>query len=136
MQASELLPDERNWRRHPAGQVKAVRSVFRKIGIADAVIARETPEGLRLVDGHLRSDIDPDQVLPVLVVDLDEDESGIVLASLDPLAAMAERDNDALASLLQSLGREDEETASLLRSMHDDVPGLEPEPTGLSLIHI
>ena len=52
------------------------------VGIADAVIARETSAGLVLVDGHLRADLDPDQLLPVLVTDLDE-AAGKVLATLE-----------------------------------------------------
>ena len=53
-----------------------------------------------LIDGHLRADLDPDQILPVLVTDLDEAEAGKVLATLDPLAAMADVDSDALARLI------------------------------------
>ena len=64
------------------------------------VIARETLAGLVLIDGHLRADLDPDQILPVLVTDLDEAEAGKVLATLDPLAAMADVDSGALARLI------------------------------------
>ena len=35
-----------------------------EVGIADAVIARETAHGLVLIDGHLRADLDPDHVRP------------------------------------------------------------------------
>ena len=70
------------------------------VGIADAVIARETSAGLVLIDGHLRADLDPDQILPVLVTDLDEAEAGKVLATLDPLSAMADVDSGALARLI------------------------------------
>ncbi|KKK79102.1 hypothetical protein LCGC14_2836880, partial [marine sediment metagenome] len=52
--ASELLANPRNWRRHPGAQVAALRGVLAEIGFADAMIARETPEGLELIDGHLR----------------------------------------------------------------------------------
>ena len=53
-----------------------------------------------LIDGHLRADLDPNQMLPVLVTDLDEAEAGKVLATLDPLSAMANVDSDALARLI------------------------------------
>ena len=39
-------------------------------------------------------------MLPVLVTDLDEEEAGKVLATLDPLAAMADVDSGALAHLI------------------------------------
>jgi len=41
--ARELLPAENNWRRHPKSQADALRGVLAEIGIADAVLARETP---------------------------------------------------------------------------------------------
>ena len=100
VKASELAPDPRNPRRHPAAQRAALQAMLSDVGIADAVIARETSGGLVLIDGHLRADLDPDQILPVLVTDLDEEEAGKVLATLDPLSAMADVDNDALARLI------------------------------------
>ena len=103
VRAGDLLADERNWRRHPTAQRQALQSMLERIGYADAVIARETDAGLMLIDGHLRADLDPNAELPVLVVDLDDDEAGQLLASLDPLSAMAEADADALADLLETI---------------------------------
>ena len=100
VKASELAPDPRNPRRHPAAQRAALQAMLVDVGIADAVIARETSGGLVLIDGHLRADLDPDQILPVLVTDLDEAEAGKVLATLDPLSAMADVDSGALARLI------------------------------------
>ena len=100
VKASELAPDPRNPRRHPAAQRAALQAMLVDVGIADAVIARETLTGLVLIDGHLRADLDPDQILPVLVTDLDEAEAGKVLATLDPLAAMADVASGALARLI------------------------------------
>ena len=102
VKASELLPDPRNWRGHPERQREALRAMMDEVGIVDAVIARETEDGLMLIDGHLRADLDADTVLPVLVVDLDEDEAGQVLATLDPLAAMAEANSEALRNLVET----------------------------------
>ena len=102
VKASELLPDPRNWRGHPERQREALRAMMDEVGIVDAVIARETDDGLMLIDGHLRADLDADTVLPVLVVDLDEDEAGQVLATLDPLAAMAEANSEALRNLVET----------------------------------
>ena len=45
-----------------------MRGVLAEIGIADALLARETPEGLMLIDGHLRADVSPDSEWPVLVL--------------------------------------------------------------------
>lgn len=47
--ASSLLPNPRNWRTHPRGQQDALKGILTEIGYADALLARETPEGLVLV---------------------------------------------------------------------------------------
>ena len=103
VRAGDLAVDERNWRRHPESQTQAVLTMLNRIGWADAVIARETPDGLTLVDGHLRASLSPDDLVPVLVVDLNKEEAGEVLATLDPLAAMAEIDVEALDTLLDGI---------------------------------
>ena len=51
--ASELMPNPKNWRLHPASQENALRSVLADIGFADVAIARETADGLMLIDGIL-----------------------------------------------------------------------------------
>ena len=101
--ASELRPTSANWRLHPASQRAALTGMLERIGIIDAVIARETPEGLELIDGHLRTEIAADAVLPVIVVDLDEIEAAEALATHDPLGAMAETDDEKLTGLLADI---------------------------------
>ena len=111
--------------------------MLERIGYVDAVIARETPDGLMLIDGHLRTDLTTDAEIPVLVVDLDEAEAGEVLATLDPLAAMAETDTKALQSLVSGLASQaDEALSALLGNAHrlngtakeEDPLAEEPEP--------
>jgi hypothetical protein len=77
--------------------------VLSEIGFADAVLARETPDGLELIDGHARQAISGDQPVPVLVLDVTEAEADALLASLDPLAGLAGTDEAKLAELLDSL---------------------------------
>ena len=103
VRAGDLIPNPLNWRRHPQHQRELLRTSLEEVGYADAVIARQTDAGLVLIDGHLRAGIDDDQVVPVLVTDLTEDEAGAMLASLDPLAGMAVPDVPALDRLLSSL---------------------------------
>lgn len=101
VRASELHPHPQNWRTHPRAQVSALRGAIEEIGFADAILARETPDGhLQIIDGHCRAEISEDEEVPVLVLDLDEDEAKKLLATLDPLAAMAEADREALGRLL------------------------------------
>ena len=119
VKASELLTNPRNWRRHPAGQAEALRGALTEIGYADALIAYETPEGLMLIDGHLRAETTPDMEVPVLVTDLNEQEANKLLATLDPLSAMAETDQDVLRSLLEATSIENEALQTMLSAIED-----------------
>jgi hypothetical protein len=103
VKASELLPNPRNWRKHPTGQADALRGALSEIGYADALIAYETPEGLMLIDGHLRAETTPDMEVPVLITDLNEDEANKLLITLDPLSAMADTNQDALTALVEQV---------------------------------
>ena len=114
VKASELLPNPKNWRKHPAGQADALRGALAEIGYADALIAYETPGGLMLIDGHLRAETTPDMEVPVLVTDLDDQEANKLLATLDPLSAMAEADGDILASLLSDVSFTNESLKTML----------------------
>jgi DNA modification methylase len=121
--ARELLPHARNWRRHPAAQRRALEAVLKDVGWADAVLAYETKDGLRLIDGHLRAETAPDALVPVLVLDVDDREAAKILATHDPLAAMAEADGDALRKVLEEARIEDE---GLLRMMDGLLPPADP----------
>lgn len=112
--AGELLSNPSNWRTHPAAQRKALREILSKVGFAGAALARQTPEGLMLIDGHLRKDENPDALIPTLVTDLDEAEADLLLATLDPIGAMAEADTESLRDLL---ARVNIETKELLESL-------------------
>lgn len=103
VRAGDLLPNPKNWRTHPKAQRQALQGLLAEIGYADALLARETPEGLMLVDGHLRMETTPDVEVPVLILDLTDAEADKLLVSLDPLAAMAGADDERLAELLQQI---------------------------------
>lgn len=124
--ASALLKNPRNWRKHPTSQRRALRAALEEIGMADALLARETPAGLELIDGHLRADVSGDTPVSVLVLDVDEVEAGKLLATLDPLAAMAETDRAALDALVAEVGMDSEAIKlTLLKG-----EGAEPESEG------
>ena len=104
VKASELVPNENNWRRHGAAQSSALKGLLAEIGYADALIARELPDGrLQLLDGHLRRETTPNMEVPVLVVDVTQEEGKKILLTLDPLAAMAEADKTSVDSLLATV---------------------------------
>jgi DNA modification methylase len=116
VRAAELVPNPKNWRRHPKAQAAALRGLLQELGYSDALLARETPDGrLMLIDGHLRAETTPDVQVPVLVLDLDEKESDKLLLTLDPLAALAESDSDRISALLQTVRTESPAVEELIR---------------------
>ncbi|MDA7977167.1 MAG: hypothetical protein MPJ50_00180 [Pirellulales bacterium] len=130
--AAELRANPRNWRTHPPGQRSALQGILSEIGFAGALIARELEHGaLELVDGHLRAETAaPDDVLPVLVLDLNESEADTLLAVLDPIAGMATRDDDLLAALLERVETEDRQVQALLdqiRQGESSIAGLQSQ---------
>ena len=131
--ASQLQPNPKNWRKHPEAQQNALRGVLAEIGFASAVLARETPEGgLRLIDGHLRTETMGDALVPVLVLDLDDAEEAKLLATFDPLGAMAETDAAALDALLREVETANEDLANMLEGLAEEagiLDGMEPEVT-------
>jgi SAM-dependent methyltransferase len=114
VRADKLLPNPKNWRRHPKAQGEALKGLLQEIGYADALLARETPDGLMLIDGHLRAETTPKTKVPVLVLDLDEAEADKLLLTLDPLAAMAEMDGAATQALLEGVQTESEGVRAML----------------------
>jgi ParB-like chromosome segregation protein Spo0J len=130
VRAGDLRPNTRNWRTHPETQRKALRAAIGAIGFADVAICREQPDGgLELLDGHLRAADNPDAIIPVIVVDLDDNEAATLLATLDPLAAMAEADGEKLAALLAEIDTESKELQKLLDEIGEE-NGLGPLPEG------
>lgn len=123
--AAELRPHARNWRRHPLAQREALRDMLDEVGFADALLARELPDGtLELVDGHLRAETAASEEVPVLVLDLSEEEADKLLALLDPLAALAETDHGALAELVERIDTESKSLRDLLDSMLAETPAV------------
>lgn len=121
--AADLMPNPKNWRKHPGRQADALRGILAEVGWAQALVARETSDGLVLIDGHLRAETAPDAIVPVLVIDVTEAEADKLLASLDPLAAMAETDKDKLDALLRDV----QTSSEALASMFTDLAGLEDD---------
>jgi hypothetical protein len=104
IKAADLRPHPQNWRIHTQAQREALQGLLCEVGYADALIARQLPDkSYQLLDGHLRAETTPNTRVPVLVVDLDDEEAAKLLASLDSLAAMAGSDPTQLDALLAGL---------------------------------
>src|SRR5258708_5646941 len=118
VKASELTPNEKNWRRHGKAQSAALKGLLAEIGYANALIAREVPDGrLQLLDGHLRRETTPNMEVPVLVLDVTQEEGDKILLTLDPLAAMAEADKTSVDALLATVHTDSAAVAAMLEQI-------------------
>ena len=99
----QLLANPRNWRIHPREQQKALEGVLKQVGWVQNVIVNQRTG--YVVDGHARvaMAITRGERVPVVYVDLSEEEEALILATLDPLSAMAGTDKDLLAGLVAEL---------------------------------
>tara|TARA_Y100000310_G_scaffold258708_1_gene267191 strand:+ start:82 stop:486 length:405 start_codon:yes stop_codon:yes gene_type:complete len=113
----------------------ALRGALGEIGFAGAVIARRTRGGsLQILDGHARVEAAGDAEVPVLVVDLTPAEARKLLATYDPLGAMAEADDVALNALLDAIRVENDDLQLMLDAMIDvPAPPQEFEPVDSDL---
>jgi len=131
VKASELRPHPQNWRTHPTAQQNAVRGILAEVGYADALIARELADGtLEIIDGHLRAELTPEMEVPVLVVDLDDEETAKLLAVLDPLAALAEADDRMLAELIGQVHTDNQALQAVLDGLLADAASTAELPAG------
>jgi ParB-like chromosome segregation protein Spo0J len=87
---NDLVANPRNWRIHPQAQQEALEGVLEDVGWVDTVLVNQRTGFV--VDGHLRVQLAlrrEEHEVPVTYLDLSEDEELEVLASYDPLSAMA-----------------------------------------------
>lgn len=106
-----------NFRRHPANQRRALEGVVGEVGFASVPLAYHSQRnggGLTWLDGHLRSEAFPDYEGDVAVLDVDDSEAALLLATLDPLAALATHDAEALDALLRDVQTGDAAVQELL----------------------
>jgi hypothetical protein len=141
VRAGDLLPHEHNARLHPDAQRRALLDLYAEVGFARSLLAYELPDGrLKLIDGHLRQRLDPDMIVDVEVLDVNDEEARKLLLSVDPLAALAEHDtarldelrrltqsdSDALTNLWRSIDAAAEEVSDTLTHGENRQPDLPP----------
>ena len=137
----DILPNPQNFRTHPDGQRAALDGAVETVGwygYPDVFEHPDHPGKVMLVDGALRTDklrrdLGPDGEVEVNLTDFSEQEARLALATKDPIAAMAGRNDERLRDLLGALGEHDKRLDGLLdtlgkscelpREVHeDDVP--------------
>jgi hypothetical protein len=133
VKASELIAHPRNWRVHPKNQKEYLESVLKEIGYADALIAYESNGKLCLIDGHMRQEVTPDQEVPVLVLDVSEEEAEKILITHDPIAGYAQTDRKLLDEAIRSVSAGEENLQELIARIAlenkitpPEMPGFDP----------
>jgi len=95
VKASELVPHPCNFRKHPSEQRQALAASYEEIGFARSLLGYRLPDGrIQLIDGHLRAEFDPEMEVTVEVLDVTEEEANKLLLTVDPLAALAQTDEE------------------------------------------
>ena len=130
VRAEEIAVNPKNFRRHPNGQRDALRGILKQIGVAGALLTYHSERNggqLTLIDGELRKTDNPNLEWPVIVTDLKDEEADLLLATHDPLAAMAETDKDALDLLLRDVSTGDADIQQMLSKLAEDSGIIPPE---------
>lgn len=99
---ADLNDNPKNWRTHPQEQIDSLGDVLNHVGWAGACLLNERTG--RLIDGHARKKlalINGAEKIPVLIGNWSEEQEALILATLDPLAAMAQADAVKLDELLR-----------------------------------
>jgi DNA modification methylase len=129
VKASELRASASNWRLHGDQQKAAMRGILDEVGFVSGLIAFRDKRGkLTLIDGHLRKEISGDELVPVQVVDLTEAEAKKILATFDPIGAMATSNAEALESLLAGVKTDSEGVAAMLAELMAQANAAKPTP--------
>src|SRR5450756_3231871 len=119
----QLTAHPLNWREHPGPQRDALRGSLSEVGwVQNVVVSKRTGH---VVDGHARVEealSRHEASVPVLYVDLDPDEEALVLATLDPISAMATADTAKLEELLAGISVDDAGLLALLGELAGDDP--------------
>ena len=131
----QLLANPANWRVHPKAQQEALAGALDTVGWVQQVLVNRR-SGF-VVDGHARVALAlsrGEATVPVLYVDLEPDEEALVLATLDPIGAIATRDEEKLRALLAEVTVDDAGLRRLLADMAGPNTGLTdpddlPEPS-------
>lgn len=111
----DLLANPQNWRKHPGHQQEAMTGILETVGWVNNVIVNEVTG--HVVDGHMRVNVamrNGDEQVPVTYVRLTEEEERIILATYDPLSALATQDSQALADLLTGIREQNNNSVQAL----------------------
>jgi ParB-like chromosome segregation protein Spo0J len=125
----KLKANQKNWRKHDRKQRGAIEASLDHVGWVDT-IKMNVITGT-MFDGHMRVEqaiAHGEKTVPVIMVELTQEEEDFVLATLDPIGAMAGRDSrmqDALHCTL-AIGTDDDRLSKMLESIEPLDIGMNP----------
>ena len=117
----QLLANPLNWRVHPLHQQEKLEGVLSEIGWIQRVIVNRATG--HVIDGHARVGLAisrGEPLVPVLYVDLTLEEERLVLATLDPIGALAGTDRQVLDALLAEVSSQGGAVQRLLDDLARD----------------
>ncbi len=120
---ADLIEHPENWRLHPEQQKQMLAGLLDRYGKIDAIIAYRSEKygGLVIIDGHQRHGMD--DVYPVLVIDVTDQEASEILLTYNPLAEMSETDKDSYRDLLATIDTQVIEDTKALAFLAEAVLG-------------
>lgn len=135
--ANELIPNPKNPREHPAEQLGALSEALEEIGFAGVMMARRLEPaagssaaaelehsgagGLMLLDGHGRQKLMGTELVPVVILDITEEEEAAFFLTFDPLSSMAGYNRDVLRDMMADLMERLGDRREKIRAMCDAI---------------
>ena len=113
-----LLANPKNARVHPTYQKDTLRSLLNEVGWVQSVIVNRRTNFV--IDGHARIEValaNNEISIPVVYVDLNENEENMILGALDSIGALATYNQQAAKSLIENIITDDENIKKLLQSI-------------------
>jgi hypothetical protein len=117
--AGEFVANPYNWRIHPKAQRDALSGVLGEVGWVTGVIVNKTTGNT--IDGHARVEealkIGEDTPVPFIEVELTPEEEATILATFDPIGAMAAADKEQIDALLQEFNTSSQGLQDMISEM-------------------
>lgn len=106
--ANQFLAHPDNWRQHPPDQREKFIAIMKAVGWVQNVI--ENVRTGHVIDGHLRIEEtltrNEHEEIPYTQVDISEAEEMLILATFDPISALAKTADEKLGEVLRLIPNE------------------------------
>lgn len=118
VRAGDLVQNELNYRTHDDRQKAILRDLYEEVGFAKSLTVYELPDGrYKLIDGHCRQSLDPDMMVSVEILDVNEEDAHKLLAGMDPSSALAGSNPKMVRKLMRKIKTDKEHLSGLFGEM-------------------